>query len=181
MGEEEGPSRKEDPSGETARAADIGRIRPGGPLPPDLWAELRAPFRAAAYATRIVATAEQTTKALVRFELFPEALEDRLLDVLGPGGYSSDFEHVPAGGEKIVRCRLRIGGAARAGAASGSEWRYTEGRAQVRAALRFGIGKEGEDASPIVADLEHKIKVPQDVQDRLERPREKTRWAPEEN
>lgn len=120
---------------------------------------------------------DQLTKTIVEFRLHPKVLIDRLDAVLGPGGYALDFELLPARDEKVARCRLRIGGASRAGVGTSSEWPFAAGTAQVRAAQRFGIGTEGPDAGPIVADLEHRIDVPEEVRARLESRRETSRWA----
>lgn len=157
-----------------------GADDPGGALGPEEWERLRAPFVSEAYHCQIEASARSGTKGIVRFVLAPEAIQDRLDLVLGPGRYSYRFDRVPATAKPTVFCHLQIGRATRTGVGDAPDWRPATGKAFSDAAAAFGIGRAGARADSVVADIDYGVHPQKEDLKQLERSPTPDMWAPEE-
>jgi hypothetical protein len=126
------------------------------------------------------ATARSGTKGVATFILFPEAVQDRLDAVLGPGRYNYWFEQVPDTSEPTIFCHLQIGRATRSGVGEGQSWYHATGMALSDAAAGFGIGQAGARAESVVADIDYGVHPQNEDLEQLERPLTADMWAPEE-
>lgn len=167
-----GESRDDDLDGASDREVD-------GPDSEE-WERLRAPFASEAYHCQVEASARSATKGIVRFVLAPEAIQDRLDLVLGPGRYSYWFDRLRDTAKPTVFCHLQIGRATRTGVGDASDWRPATGKALSDAAAAFGIGRAGARADSVVADIDYGVHPQKEDLDQLERPPTPDMWAPED-
>lgn len=145
------------------------------------WERLRAPFDADHFASRIVVGANHGTKAIVRFAVWPTSVEDRLDAVLRPEQYSVRYRPVAPAERPTMLCRLRVGGAEREGTGAGDRWRSAQRWALSSAASSLGIGRAGTRTMRAVASVEHRVDVPEETRQKLERPFAPSMHAPGED
>lgn len=77
-------------------------------LTQELWEELRKPFPLEAHSFVPKATTRDKTRALALAYVDPRTYTERLDEVVGLGGWSREYDIIPANGRVMVICRVTV-------------------------------------------------------------------------
>lgn len=145
----------------------------------DLWHELAQPFTSDDVSLQVQDVSPDEKQGRVVTYLDARRVMDRLDAVVGPEGWSDQYERLGQGTNGCaVKCRLTILGLSKEDAGVGDTFRAACSDALKRAAVKFGVGRELYAPSGIWVDLDEHGQIVDEAQAKLHILQRQRRPAP---